>query len=60
MRRLISIITALGAVLILGACGVRGDLERPPPVWGEDQRTDEERAYEDEGDGETEGEAELR
>lgn len=53
MRRLISIITALGAVLVLGACGVRGDLERPPPVWGEDQRTDEERAYED--DGETEG-----
>lgn len=60
MRRLISIITALGAVLILGACGVRGDLERPPPVWGEDQRTDEERAYEDEGDGDDDGEAELR
>jgi predicted small lipoprotein YifL len=58
MRRLISIITALGAVLILGACGVRGDLERPPPVWGEDQRTDEERAYEteDETEGEDDGE----
>ena len=59
MRRLISIITALWAVLVLGACGVRGDLERPPPVWGEDQRTDEEREYETESDDE-DGEIELR
>jgi len=36
---------ALGA-LCLSGCGIRGDLERPPPLWGEDQRTPAERAHE--------------
>jgi predicted small lipoprotein YifL len=47
MRRLICLLTVLGGVLVLSACGVRGDLERPPPAWGEDMRTDEEREHED-------------
>jgi predicted small lipoprotein YifL len=57
MRRLICVVSALGAVCVLSACGVRGDLERPPPIWGEDQRTEEERAHEREDDtpSETEG-----
>ncbi len=50
MRRLICVFSTLGAVLVLSACGVRGDLERPPPVWGEDLRTEEEREHETEGD----------
>ena len=52
MRRVICLFSALGAVLVLSACGVRGDLERPPPVWGEDQRTDEEREHESDGEDE--------
>ncbi len=50
MRRVICLFSALGAVFILSACGIRGDLERPPPVWGEDQRSDEEREHENDGD----------
>lgn len=56
MRRLITLLSALGAALILAACGVRGDLERPGPLWGEDERTEEEREHEredDDTDGET-------
>ncbi|CAN0156388.1 unnamed protein product, partial [Chrysoparadoxa australica] len=30
----------------LSGCGIRGDLERPPPFWGADERTADERAYE--------------
>jgi predicted small lipoprotein YifL len=50
MRRLICVLSALGAACVLSACGVRGDLERPPPLWGEDLRSPAERAYEDDGD----------
>jgi predicted small lipoprotein YifL len=49
MRRLICVLSALGAMCVLSACGVRGDLERPPPLWGEDLRSPAERAYEDDG-----------
>jgi hypothetical protein len=30
---------AAAAALILSGCGIRGDLERPPPLWGEGART---------------------
>ena len=56
MRRLIVLLGALGAVFALSACGIRGDLERPGPIWGEDERTQEEREHErnrDDADGET-------
>jgi len=46
MIRLIAV--GLAAVALAG-CGVRGELERPPPLWGEDLRTPEERAHETEG-----------
>ena len=52
MRRMIVIISTFGAALTLTACGVRGDLERPGPIWGEDERTEEERAHETEDNGE--------
>jgi predicted small lipoprotein YifL len=49
MKRL-AILFLVMAALALTACGVRGSLERPPPVWGEDQRTEAERVHEqDEG-----------
>ncbi len=38
-------LTALAALLLSG-CGVRGDLERPPPLWGPDERSEAERAHE--------------
>lgn len=44
-------LTVMTAALALSACGVRGSLERPPPVWGEDQRTPSERAHEQEAEG---------
>jgi predicted small lipoprotein YifL len=55
MRRLIALLSALGAALSLSACGVRGDLERPGPIWGEDERTEQEREHEREDD-DTDGE----
>lgn len=41
------------ALLGLSACGVRGDLERPGPLWGPDNRTEDERAYENKGERES-------
>lgn len=38
-----------GSTLLVCGCGIRGDLERPPPLWGPDERTEEERAHETEG-----------
>ena len=29
---------AVAAALVLSGCGIRGDLERPPPLWGDDNR----------------------
>lgn len=42
-------ITILGLTtltLLVSACGIRGDLERPPPLWGPDNRTEAEREHE--------------
>ena len=55
MRRLIVLLNALLAALMLSACGVRGDLERPGPLWGEDERTEQEREHERDGE-DTDGE----
>jgi predicted small lipoprotein YifL len=50
MKRLATLAMMMAA-LGLSACGVRGSLERPPPVWGEDQRTQSERAHEQDDEG---------
>ncbi len=34
MRRKL-ILTALVSAFALGACGVKGDLKTPPPLWGD-------------------------
>ncbi len=36
MKRLLGLMLIL--IPILGACGLRGDLARPPPLIGEDRR----------------------
>lgn len=54
MTRRIHSKTLIAATLIgafaLSACGIRGDLKTPPPVWGDDNRTAEQKA-EDARDG---------
>ncbi len=50
MRRLTLALSGLAAVLLSSGCGIRGDLERPPPIWSPDERTDAERAHETEDD----------
>ncbi len=52
MRRLTLALSGLFAALLLTGCGIRGDLERPPPIWGPDERTPAERAHETEDGGE--------
>jgi predicted small lipoprotein YifL len=37
------IAATLIAGFTLSACGIRGDLKTPPPLWGEDTRTAEEK-----------------
>jgi len=40
-RRLaVLVLTALSALSVT-ACGLRGDLERPPPMWGDPPAQDE-------------------
>jgi len=34
----------LMAAFLLPACGIKGDLKSPPPLWGEDIRTDAQKA----------------
>lgn len=53
MKRLILAFLGAAAALVLSGCGIRGDLERPPPFWGTDERTAEERAYETEDETDT-------
>ncbi|NWG55035.1 MAG: lipoprotein [Hydrogenophilaceae bacterium] len=43
-----TMLIALGAATLLAGCGHRGELQRPGPWWGEDERTAEERAHENE------------
>lgn len=49
MKKLTLAFLGFAAAMVLSGCGIRGDLERPPPFWGADERSDEERAYETEG-----------
>jgi predicted small lipoprotein YifL len=28
-------VLALAGMLLLSACGIKGELETPPPIWGE-------------------------
>lgn len=51
MIRLIVLVLVFALTLLVSACGVRGDLERPPPLWGEDMRSEAERAHENQADG---------
>jgi len=30
---------AITAALLLSACGIKGELETPPPIWGEKSET---------------------
>lgn len=32
---------AMTAALLLSACGIKGDLETPPPIWGDKSSTDQ-------------------
>jgi predicted small lipoprotein YifL len=32
-KRLLSV--ALTSAFLLGGCGIKGDLETPPPIWGD-------------------------
>ncbi len=36
MKKLATLIVIIGGLLVSG-CGLRGDLERPPPIWGNPQ-----------------------
>ena len=38
------IATTLVAAFALSACGIRGELKTPPPLWGDDNRTSEQKA----------------
>jgi predicted small lipoprotein YifL len=40
MKRLTSLILILLGTASLSACGLRGDLERPAPMWGHPQDAD--------------------
>ena len=37
-------VIALMMTPLLAGCGLRGDLKTPPPIFGEDKRTDEQKA----------------
>lgn len=51
MTRLAVFFLAAAAALVLSGCGIRGDLERPPPLWGPDERTPAEMDTQSAGDG---------
>lgn len=40
MKKLIPLIVIIGGLVVAG-CGLRGDLERPPPAWGSPQESSE-------------------
>jgi predicted small lipoprotein YifL len=35
MKRLANIVLVLVSAMAITACGLRGSLERPPPLWGD-------------------------
>lgn len=37
-------VLTLTGTFALSACGIRGDLKTPPPLWGDDNRTAEQKA----------------
>ena len=49
LKRLALTLAMACSAVALAGCGVRGDLERPPPVWGPDERSEGERAHETDG-----------
>lgn len=44
------LITALLATPLIASCGLRGDLKTPPPIYGEDQRSEAEKAEAEEAE----------
>jgi|GEM_PF-2301026 len=48
MKRRSHLNAAITVMLISGftlsACGIRGELKTPPPIWGDDKRTAEQKA----------------
>lgn len=40
MKKLVALIVIIGGLMVSG-CGLRGDLERPPPAWGAPQDSSE-------------------
>ena len=45
-----SIALTLIAGFTLSACGIRGELKTPPPVWGDDIRSEEQKAEDAQSD----------
>ncbi len=41
MKRLTNLVLVALSALAVTACGLRGSLERPPPLWGEPAETAE-------------------
>ncbi len=39
--------------LVLSACGLRGKLQTPPPMWGDDNRPEAEAPQDPQGQGST-------
>ncbi|WP_421790503.1 LPS translocon maturation chaperone LptM [Hyphobacterium sp.] len=39
MRKLVALVVIIGGLAVAG-CGLRGDLERPPPAWGGPDRAE--------------------
>lgn len=44
------LIAALLATPFITSCGLRGDLKTPPPIYGEDQRSEAEKAEAEEAE----------
>lgn len=59
MKRTASLVLVALSALTVTACGLRGDLERPPPLWGDPEDAGEElpgSGEDSEEDGEEDGE----
>jgi len=41
-KRLTSILLVSLSALAVAACGLRGDLDRPPPLWGNPEQASDE------------------